>query len=47
MKISGFTFIKNAVAYDFPVVESVRSVLPVVDEFIMSRATAATGRTNC
>lgn len=35
MKISGFTFIKNAVAYDFPVVESVRSVLPVVDEFII------------
>ena len=35
MKISGFTFIKNAVAYDFPVVESVRSELPVVDEFII------------
>lgn len=35
MRISGFTFIKNALAYDFPVVESVRSVLPVVDEFII------------
>lgn len=35
MKISGFTFIKNAVIYDFPIVESVRSVLPIVDEFII------------
>ena len=35
MKISGFTFIKNAVIYDFPIVESVRSVLPLVDEFII------------
>ncbi len=35
MKISGFTFIKNAIIYDFPIVESVRSVLDVVDEFII------------
>ena len=35
MKISGFTFIKNAVIYDFPIIESVRSVLPIVDEFII------------
>lgn len=35
MKISGFTFIKNAVLYDFPIVESVRSVLDAVDEFVI------------
>lgn len=35
MKISGFTFIKNAVIYDFPVVESILSALPLVDEMIV------------
>ena len=43
MKISGFTFIKNAVAYDFLVVESVRSVLPVVDEFIIVAGDSSDG----
>ena len=36
MKVSGFTFVRNAVKYDYPVVESIRSVLPVVDEFIVN-----------
>ena len=36
MKISGFTIIKNAVLNDYPVVESIRSILPVVDEMIVS-----------
>jgi hypothetical protein len=36
MKISGFTFVRNAVKFDYPVVESITSVLPVVDEFIVS-----------
>ena len=35
MKVSGFTFIKNAVKYDFPLVESVKSILPLCDEFIV------------
>lgn len=35
MKVSGFTFIKNAVKYDFPLVESVTSILPLCDEFII------------
>ena len=35
MKVSGFTFIKNAVKYDYPFVESVKSVLPLCDEFII------------
>lgn len=35
MKISGFTIIKNAVINDYPVVESISSILPVVDEMIV------------
>ena len=34
MKVSGFTFVRNAIKYDYPVVESIRSILPVCDEFI-------------
>jgi hypothetical protein len=36
MKICGFTFVRNAVKYDYPVVESITSILPIVDEFIAS-----------
>jgi hypothetical protein len=36
MKIAGFTIVKNAVTYDYPVVESIRSILPVVDEMLVS-----------
>jgi glycosyltransferase involved in cell wall biosynthesis len=36
MKVSGFTFIRNAVKYDFPVTESIRSALPICDEFIVN-----------
>ena len=35
MKVSGFTFVKNAIKYGYPVVESIRSILPVVDEMIV------------
>lgn len=35
MKISGFTIIKNAVLNDYPIVEAIRSILPVVDEMII------------
>ena len=36
MRISGFTIIKNAVKNDYPVVEAITSILPVVDEMIVS-----------
>ncbi|HEX7848057.1 MAG TPA: glycosyltransferase family 2 protein [Chitinophagaceae bacterium] len=36
MFISGFTFVRNAVKYDYPIIESIRSILPIVDEFIVS-----------
>jgi hypothetical protein len=35
MKISGFTIIRNAVVNDYPIVEAIRSILPVVDEMIV------------
>jgi hypothetical protein len=35
MKIAGFTIIKNAVLNDYPVVEAISSVLPIVDEMIV------------
>ena len=36
MQIAGFTIIRNALQYDYPVVESIRSVLPLVDCFFVS-----------
>lgn len=36
MKISGFTIIKNAVKNDYPIKEAILSILPVVDEMIVS-----------
>lgn len=35
MKITGFTIIRNALLNDYPVVESITSILPVVDEMIV------------
>ncbi len=35
MKISGFTIIKNAIINDYPVVEAILSILPVVDEMVV------------
>jgi hypothetical protein len=36
VKVVGFTFIRNAVKYDYPVVEAIRSVLPMCDEFVVN-----------
>ena len=36
MKVCGFTFVRNAVRYDYPVVESIRSILPVCDEVVVA-----------
>lgn len=41
MKVSGFTFIRNAIQYDYPIVEAITSVLPVCNEFVI-----AVGRSN-
>ncbi|MFC4212096.1 glycosyltransferase family 2 protein [Pedobacter lithocola] len=36
MKVTGFTFIRNAVANDYPIKEAILSVLPLCDEFIVA-----------
>ncbi len=36
MKISGFTIIRNAIINDYPAVEAITSILPVVDEMIVA-----------
>lgn len=36
MKVTGFTFIRNAIANDYPVSEAIRSVLPLCDEFVVA-----------
>lgn len=35
MFISGFTFVRNAIKYDYPIVEAIRSILPVCDEVVV------------
>jgi len=36
MKVSGFTFIKNGQILGYPFVESIISILPIVDEFVIN-----------
>jgi len=36
MKVSGFTFARNAVRLDYPLVESISSILPICDEFVVA-----------
>lgn len=36
MKVSGFTIVRNAVKFDYPEIESITSVLPLVDEMIVA-----------
>ena len=36
MKISGFTFLRNGQKLGYPFVESIRSLLPLVDEFVVA-----------
>ena len=38
MKISAFTFLRNGVLLGYPFEESIRSVLPLVDEFVVALA---------
>jgi hypothetical protein len=36
MRVSGFTIVRNAIKLDFPVVASIRSLLPVCDEVVVN-----------
>ncbi|MBK8347623.1 MAG: glycosyltransferase family 2 protein [Saprospiraceae bacterium] len=36
MNVTGFTFIRNAIKFDYPIVEAILSVLPLCDEFVVA-----------
>lgn len=36
MKVTGFTFIRNAIKYDYPIVEAIRSILPLCSEVVVA-----------
>lgn len=36
MKVSGFTIVRNAVKYDYPIIEAINSILPLCDELVVA-----------
>jgi glycosyltransferase involved in cell wall biosynthesis len=36
MFVSGFTFVRNAIKFDYPVVEAILSILPLCDEIVVA-----------
>lgn len=34
--VSGFTFVRNAIKYDYPIVEAISSILPLCDEVVVA-----------
>lgn len=36
MKVTGFTFIRNAIKLDYPIVEAINSILPICNEFVVA-----------
>ncbi len=36
MKVTGFTFIRNAIKYDYPIVEAINSIMPLCDNFVVA-----------
>jgi len=36
MKITGFSFIRNAQKFDYPIVEAISSILPICDEIVVA-----------
>ena len=36
MKVTGFSFIRNAIKYQYPIVEAITSILPICDEFVVA-----------
>ena len=36
MKVSGVSFVRNAIKFDYPFLESISSILPLCDEFIVA-----------
>jgi len=36
MKVAGFTFVRNAIKYDYPIVEAITSILPICDLLVVA-----------
>src|SRR5574337_1273430 len=36
LKVSGFTFVRNAIRYDYPIAEAIESILPLCDEVVVA-----------
>lgn len=36
MKVCGFSFIRNAIQFDYPIVEAIQSILPLCDAFVVA-----------
>ncbi len=36
MKVTGFSFVRNAIKFDYPIVEAITSILPLCDEFVVA-----------
>ena len=36
MKVSGFTIVRNAIKFDYPIVEAITSILPICDEVVVA-----------
>ena len=45
MRVSGFSFVRNAIDLYYPVVESIRSALPLCDEFVIAAGDSSDGTT--
>lgn len=43
MKVSGFTLVRNGATFDYPYLESLRSLLPLVDELVINVGTGDPG----
>jgi glycosyltransferase involved in cell wall biosynthesis len=46
MKVSGFTFVRNAIKYDYPIVEALQSILPLCDEVVVAVGDSDDGTLN-
>jgi len=36
MKVTGFSFVRNAIKFDYPIIEAINSILPICDDFIIA-----------
>ena len=43
MKVCGFTFVRNGIKFDYPIVEAINSILPICDCFIVAVGNSTDG----